>query len=300
MMSICSISTRSVFERGVAGVRPRPSLRVPVGVHARRPAPRRCRGSAPALVARSTRRPATECGCLGVAGVSAPALVARGSPRTRRSAASGRRCRGSAPALVARTRPVLPHGVAGFGSGPRCANVAIGVAIRATDRALPGFGPGPRCAVCGGDTPSGSRLLTLPGFGPGPRCARYEFRGKPSTAAGVAGVRPRPSLCRRLAGHGRRHLPGRCRGSAPALIAQRQRCAGSPSCGHDVAGVRPRPSLRGRVPRLRERPDRGVAGFGPGPRCAITPSDPRMQAKCLRCRGQARPSLRVGSDDRAE
>jgi hypothetical protein len=63
-----------------------------------------------------------------------------------------------------------------------------------------------------------ARELALPGFGAGPCCARYRFRGRPSIAAGAAGVRPRPSL----RGPGDRAVGGH----------------GSHG-GHGVAGVRP-------------------------------------------------------------
>ena len=366
--------------RRVAGVPPRPSLRDPAGHPHRRgdvgtlpgfvPGPR-CAppapptlsgeilalpGSAPALIARSTaacstlmkskalpgfrqalvapssRRPGarwttrhrgtlpgftsgpccawpmedgTGSGQLGRCRGSAPALVARGSPRTRRSVASGRRCRGSAPALVARTRATTPtrssplRHCRGFGPPALVA------------RRLADWGSRTEWAGrCRGSAPAlVARSLRAPGRSTGSprRCqvlSRPSLRAAPADLEpggqrGVAGVRSRPSL-REV----RHHAPGgprarRCRGSAPASLRGAVLRPADRRSPRGVAGVPPRPSLRdrmGRGPPARH----GVAlpGFRSGPRCA-PPHLREFREGALPGFVSSKPPARSGASDGA-
>ena len=311
---------------GVAGVRPPALVERASGTRAsRKNSWRRCRGSAPALVARSSRRPGarwttrhrgtlpgftsgpccawpmedgTGSGQLGRCRGSAPALVARGSPRTRRSVASGRRYRGLSPALVARTRATTPTRSSPLrhcrGSGPRPSLRAVRVDRHRHRRGwtLPGLRPRPwlrervdvpagdrgggRCrgsapalvARSGGRSASARRRRALPGVRPRP-----SLRDRPAPAElligpSVAGVRPRPSL-RDSAGHPEDLL------------------------GHDVAGVRPRPSLRG--DGRSRRPVHGMWRCRGRSRPALRgdPGPVRPRLPDRRCRVQPRPWLRV-------
>ena len=373
---------------GVAGDPPRPSLRVAVDDVAGVGQLGRCRGSAPALVARTQRlRTPTRSSRLGVAGDRPRPSLRAARRRARRAPRSRRRCRGSAPALVARppaavARPVGYAALPGFGPGPRCAidvwaqrrhrrlgvagvrprpslrvradaaapaQSAPGVAgvrprpsLREVRRhapggrvdaaALPGFGPGPRCARvpqtldarwttrrCRGSAPALVARLqrcwtrvsgpALPGFGPGPRCAHA---GSWTSRLGVAGFRP--ALVARLGQCMRRPVRGRCRGSAPALVARStarctrtRRIAALPGFGpgprcatrrmHEarrpgVAGVRPRPSLRESRHAAAATRRAGVAGVRPRPslREQHGRTDRRLDAGVAGVR--PRPSLR--------
>ena len=268
-------------DAGVAGVRPRPSLREATPTVQATVNYEALPGSAPALVARSCvpdrdwqrdrRR------CRG----STPALVARSMPRTADADRAARRCRGSTPALVARSSGTETRGATtgqalpGFGPGPRCADTARRP-NRYRQADVAGFVPGPRCAnhgrrpaaparrrcrgsasalVARGCTASGaarSAGATLPGFDPGPRCVpRRSPAAWHPVFATVAGVRPRPSLR-----------------AAPADL--------DPGGQRGVAGVRPRPSLRGRpVLSAPTSPPEMLPGFGPGPRCVTCTSASR-------------------------
>src|SRR6266568_1378865 len=96
---------------------------------------------------------------------------------------------------------------------------------------------------------AGPKALTaaLPGILPGPRCAEEQCQ-----AVGIT-------------------LPGRCRGSSPALVARRTCCPRSPSASRrGVAGDPPRPSLRGRLDAVEPGHHRqALPGILPGPRCAF-------------------------------
>ena len=198
---------------GVAGVPPRPSLRVQTVVQ-RRSDPRwRCRGSAPALVARMSstgqdRRalpgfgPAPCCattsdqGCdQRTPGVAGSALVGAWRPQDH-AADFGEALPGFAPALVARSLPTTSSRVA--------------------TTALPGSASALVARMC-----TGPRLVArpaaLPGFDLGPRCA--EIHGK----------------------HQRRSRSSRCRAPTPALVARsrlRIRACMPSAC---LAGIRPGP-----------------------------------------------------------
>lgn len=192
--------------QGVARARPRPSLRdVPARLR-RIGSLRRCRGSAPALVARSSRCPAPRCRprrrCRrfrppalvarptagstwpknrGLLGLTWPSLCSPAPKMT--MLARSWRCPGSArPSL--RDLPC---------SGVDLADVA----------ALLRFGPGPHCAACactpytdhpagvvGGSSPAlvarscsapakNRSCRALPGLVPGPRCGESWARGDP-------------------------------------------------------------------------------------------------------------------------
>jgi hypothetical protein len=284
---------------GVAGARPRPLLRDAVRAARHRAGPRALPGLGPGPRCAQIKHLQIVGAVTGCCRGPAPALVARGSPRTRRSVASGRCCRGSAPALVARKSWRTPTSASssrrcrGFGPGPRCVQEAFRAYLE-DPQGVAGARPRPS--------------LRVPDAGPLLGCGH----------GGIAGVRPRPSLSGPgLRGRHSRHdrhcwgsapalaargpciiSPGlvtrRCRGSPPALVVRRASRPARPLPRPDVAGVRPRPSLRadaaaGHRPQRRRR----CRGSNPGPRCAaLTSIGPRScVAAC--CRVLPRPSLRV-------
>jgi len=299
-------------------------------------------GSAPALVARSFRRPGVKLTTRSVAGVRPSPRCAIGDIACENLLYTGR-CRDSVPGPCcadhgyAADTIVTTEPLPGFSPGPRCASQSlpwtngspmalpgglVRPSLRACQRvvrpgqdrrALPGFGSAPSCATTS-DQGCDQRISGRCRFGPrwtqgdhkamptsGRRCRgsprpslrdhyqlrrpglerrRCRDRPRPSLRAdpdrvdvpaqrpGVAGVRPRPSL------RDGRLSASRCRGfpalpgTIPALVARTwSRRRPAPTCW-GVAEVRPRPSLcvdervRGGVVL------QGVAGVGPGPRCA--------------------------------
>ena len=158
--------------RGVAGVRPRPSLRA--GVHAEA-------GEYLGDVAGVRPRPSLRVARRGqddrwlpegVAEAPAPALVARPSRRPSRPARA-KRCRGSAPALVARSsRRPGPRLTTRRCRGSAPALVARAARSRNRRRSASGVAGGSAPALVARGTSSGSGrrpLRPLPGFVPGPR-----------------------------------------------------------------------------------------------------------------------------------
>ena len=193
-MLACSISAHSVFERDVAGVHPRPSLRDADAVPGSGVVDGRCRVSAPALVARRWTFTPSRTWSVALPG-SVPDRVVRtltsGSTWSRSQALPG-----FVPALVARaptgTGQAASHrALPGFISGPRCAQPygtrggipyqgVAGARPSLRDRPAPAVAahrpgrcrvrPGPRCAQLP-QTRIQVDNAALPGAGPGPRCA---------------------------------------------------------------------------------------------------------------------------------
>ena len=234
--------------RGVAGVRPRPSLRD----DAADPADRE----------------------LGVAGVRARPLL-----RVQYAICafhSHRRCRGSArPSLRG---PVLQCygttwcGLAGVPPGPRCA-CSVAAPLRA-GVGVAGFGPGPRCAEVWLPRRLGA-TSDLAGAWPGPRCANLYRSGLVARRAALPGS-PRPSLRAGMRPSDRRQAVGVAGFVPPSLRVRPENHARAGSYG-SVAGFT-RPSLRAVSADLDPGGQRGVAGLDPGPRCAHVDHDPRLIA----------------------
>ena len=291
-MLACSISAHSVFERDVAGVHPRPSLRDADAVPGSGVVDGRCRGSAPALVARRWTFTPSRTWSVALPGSVpdrvvrtltagstwsrsqalpgfVPALVAR-APTGTGQAASHRRCRGSAPALVARSRtaPAAAFPTSVAGARPR-----------------PSLRVGPR---------RGRRenpVAMLPGFVPGPRCATDQRPLELLIGPDDAGFAP-ALVARSSRRPGSRLTTRRCREPAPALVAR-----GSPLTKRSVASGR---CCRGSAPALvaqwtrghSRTPRTGVAGRPPGPRCAMTLDLKQVLESDGRCRGPT-PALVV-------
>ena len=291
-MLACSISAHSVFERDVAGVHPRPSLRDADAVPGPGVVDGRCRGSATALVARRWTFTPSRTWSVALPG-SVPDRVVRtltsGSTWSRSQALPG-----FVPALVARA--------------------PTGTGQAASHRALPGFSSGPRCAQPYG-TRGGIPYQCCRGSSPALVARGPTARAPRKSGGDVAGVRPRPSLRDRPAPAGAAHRPGRCR------VRPGPRCAQLPQTWIQVdnaalpgAGPGPRcawlaadktiggfrkvlpgfgPALVARWTRGHSRtPRTGVAGRPPGPRCAMTLDLKQLLESDGRCRGPT-PALVV-------